>query len=167
MLQLIPIVLVVYSFFLVRTNIATLPLRVPMHFNAAGVVDGWGTPGSLWILVGVQALTCAVLLSIPYLGQLAPGAVHLGRKRLSDFPEEQRPQVLAMLSNMAAYMNIVMNLFLVNMLRQIIQAAGQGNPQIHPIFPLVLTIAGMGGILVYYALRFRSVGKDSGAGVQS
>lgn len=27
-----------------------LPARIPIHFNAAGQPDGWGTPGMLWMM---------------------------------------------------------------------------------------------------------------------
>src|ERR1035441_7749610 len=65
MLQLISIAMVVYSYFLIQTNLPNLPPRIPTHFNAAGVADGWGSPDTLWILLGVQALTCAVFLIMP------------------------------------------------------------------------------------------------------
>lgn len=30
-----------------------LPDRIPTHFNAAGVPDGWGTPSMLWVMPGI------------------------------------------------------------------------------------------------------------------
>jgi uncharacterized membrane protein len=160
-LQFIPIALAVYSYFVVRTNLPTLPQRIPMHFNAAGFADGWGSPDSLWILFGAQALCCAIFLLIPYLGQIIPGAIHFGSKRLSDYPEEQRPQMLAMLNDMAACMNIVMNLFFVILLRQVIHAATQAYPQIHPVLPLIFMGVGMVSVLVYFGFRFYSAGKEA------
>jgi uncharacterized membrane protein len=162
MLQLISIMLVVYSFFLVRTTLSSLPSRIPMHFNSAGVVNGWGTPGDLWLLVGAQALICAIFILVPYLGQLMPDAIHLGTKRLSDFPIEARPRVLALFSNMGAWINAVMNLFFVDILRQVIQAARQTNPQITPILPLVVMTACLAAIVIYYLFQFNSAGKDAG-----
>ena len=135
MLQLISLVMVIYSYFLIQTNLPKLPRHIPTHFNAAGVADGWGSPDTLWVLLGVQALTCAVFLIVPYVGQRFPGAIHVGSRRLSDFSPAQRARMLPMLNDMAGYMSIVMNLFFVLMLHEIIQAATQPIPHIHPLFP--------------------------------
>jgi len=67
MLQLISLVMVIYSYFLIQTNISKLPRLIPTHFNAAGVANGWGSPDTLWILLGAQALTTVVFLAVPYL----------------------------------------------------------------------------------------------------
>jgi uncharacterized membrane protein len=39
----------------------TLPARVPMHFDAAGGVDGWGPRGSVWVVPVVAAVLYGVL----------------------------------------------------------------------------------------------------------
>src|SRR5271169_3178191 len=131
MLQLISLVMLAYSYFLIQTNLPNLPARMPTHFNAAGMADGWGSPDVLWVVLGAQALTCAVFLLVPFLGQRFPGAVHFGSRRLSDFSPAQRVRLVPLLNDMAGYMSIVMNLFFVLMLRQIIQAAAQPIPRIH------------------------------------
>ena len=59
MLRLISLILLAYSYFLIQTNLSKLPARMPTHFNAAGVADGWGSPDMLWVLFGAQILTCA------------------------------------------------------------------------------------------------------------
>jgi uncharacterized membrane protein len=164
MLQLISIVMVIYSFFIIRTSIPTLPQRIPTHFNAAGVANGWGSPDALWILLGAQALTCAVFLIVPYLGHLSPGAIHFGTRRLSDFPPDQRPRLLSMLNDMAAYMNIVMNLFFVFMLMEIVRAAAQPIPHIHPLLPMVFLVGGTFGILIYYPAQFSRAAKREHGG---
>jgi uncharacterized membrane protein len=159
MLQLISLVMVIYSYFLIQTNLPKLPRRIPTHFNAAGVADGWGSPDTLWVLLGVQALTCVLFLIVPYVGQRFPGAIHVGSRRLSDFPPAQRARIIPMLNDMAGYMSIVMNLFFVLMLREIIQAATQPIPHIHPLFPIVLLMGGMFGIMLYYLGQFRRAAK--------
>lgn len=157
MLQFISIALTIYSFFMVRSIVPTLPARIPMHFNAAGFANGWGSPQGLWLLFGAQALCCAIFLLIPFLGQLMPGAMHFGRRRLSDCPESQRPQVLLVLNRIAGWMNVVMNLLFADLLRQVIAAARETTPQIHPILPLVLSMGCMAGILIYFAARMRAL----------
>ena len=159
MLQLISLVMLAYSFFLIRTHLPGLPKCIPVHFNAAGVADGWGSPDVFWMLLGTQALVTVVFLTIPYLGQLAPGMIHFGTRRLSDFSPAQRPRVLAMLNDMAAYMSIVMNLFFVLMLVELLRAARQPSPHIRIVFPLILLFGGMIGILGYYTRRFYRLAK--------
>ncbi len=155
MLQLISLLMVIYSYFLIQISIPRLPRVIPTHFNAAGVADAWGSPDTLWVLLGVQAFTCAVFLIVPYVGQRIPGAIHVGMRRLSDFSPAQRARTLPMLNDMAGYMSIVMNLFFVLMLHEVMQAATQPIPHIHPLFPLGLLISGMFGIMLYYLVQFR------------
>jgi uncharacterized membrane protein len=164
MLQLVSLVMVIYSYFLIQTNLPKLPRCIPTHFNAAGVADGWGSPDTLWALLGAQALTCAVFLVVPYLGQRNPGAVHFGSRRLSDFSPPQRARMVSMLNDMAGYLSIVMNLFFVFMLLQIVRAATQPNPHIHPLGPMVLLGAGTIGILLFYTGQFRRAAKGEGDG---
>jgi uncharacterized membrane protein len=161
-LQLISLVMVIYSYFLIQTNLPHLPRHIPTHFNAAGVADGWGSPDTLWVLLGAQALTCAVFLIVPYVGQRFPGAVHFGSRRLSDFSPAQRSRLVPMLNNMAGYLSIVTNLFFVFMLRGIIRAATQPIPRIHMFWPLALLMGGMFGIMLYYLGKFRRAAKGEG-----
>jgi len=159
MLQLISIVMVIYSFFLIKTSIPNLPRMIPTHFNAAGLSDGWGSPDTLWVLLGAQALTCCVFLFLPYLSLRSPGTVHFGRRRLSDFPPSQRERMIALLNQMWGYLNVLMNLFFVVMLRQIIHAAAQPIPRIYPHWPMVLLVGGVVGIMLYYLGKFRRAAK--------
>jgi uncharacterized membrane protein len=162
MLQLVSLVMVIYSYFLIQTNLPKLPRNIPTHFNAAGMADGWGSPDTLWILLGVQAFACAVFLIVPYVGQRFPGAIHVGMRRLSDFSPAQRTRIVPMLNNMAGYLSIVMNLFFVLMLNGIIQAAAQPIPHLHMLWPLVLLAGGTLGIMWYYLRKFHRAAKCEG-----
>ena len=161
MLQLMSLVLLIYSYFITRITIPTLPQRIPVHFNAAGEANGWGSPDIFWLLFAAQTLSTVLFLAVPYLGQLLPGAVHFGRRRLSDFSPERRPQMLSIMSDMSAYMSIVMNLFFVVMLHEMIRAVREPIPRLHPLFPLGLMIAGMVGVMVYYFWKFNAAAKKS------
>lgn len=159
MLQLISLLLVAYSFFLIRISIPLLPTSIPTHFNAAGVADAWGSPDVLWVMLGAQALTCTVLLVAPYVGERFQWAMHIGSRRISDFPLAMRATVLLMLKDMAAYLSIVMNVFFVLMLHEVLEAAKQPLPHLHPFIPLALLGGGMFGIMLYYLARFRRIAK--------
>jgi uncharacterized membrane protein len=162
MLQLISLVMVIYSYFVIQTNLPKLPRCIPIHFNAAGVPNGWGSPDTLWALLGAQALTCAVFLIVPYLALLFPGAVHFGSRKLSDLSPALRTRMISMHKDMAAYLSIVMNVFFVLMLIEIVRAASQPNPRLHPVFPMVLLGVGTIGILVYYTRQFLRAAKGEG-----
>jgi uncharacterized membrane protein len=159
MLQLISLMMLIYSYFLIRTNLPKLPRNIPTHFNAAGAADGWGSPDTLWILLGMQALTCTVFLIVPYLSQRFPGAIHVGSRRLSDFSPAQRARMVPMLNDMVAYLCIVMNLFFVFVLHGIIKAATQPIPHLHMLWPLALLVVGTLGIMGYYLEKFRRAAK--------
>lgn len=97
MLRLISLAMMLYSYFLVRTRLPELPQRIPTHFNAAGEPNGWGSPDTLWTLLGAQVLVSVVFLGVPYLGQRFPQTVNLGLRRLSDYTPEQRLRILPLL----------------------------------------------------------------------
>ncbi len=162
MSRLVSFLLLIYSYFLIRTNLPKLPSRIPTHFNSAGAANGWGSPGSLWLILGAQALTCAIFLAVPLLGRRYPDAVHLGLRRLSDFPAPRRAGILAMIERMVGYLNVVLNLFFVFMLRGIIQAAEQPVPHLHIFWPVVLATGATAAILWYYLAKFRNLGKGEG-----
>jgi len=160
MLQLVSIVLLIYSYFVTRINIPTLPPRIPTHFNAAGLADGWGGTDIFWLMLGAQTLATVLCLAIPYLGQAIPGAVHIGRRRLSDFAPEMRPRLLAILSDMSAWMSIALNVFFVLMLHELLRAVRETGSRLHALFPLALLIVGMVGITVIYFKKFNDAAKD-------
>ena len=162
MLQLISLLLLAFSFFLIRTSIPSLPAVIPTHFNAAGVANGWGSPNTLWLLLSAQALTCAVFLVVPYVGRQFPGGVHFGSRRISDFPAAQRPRLLAILNQMAACLSIAINLFFVLMLREIIHEAKQRVPHFHPRGMMLFLLGVMPALLVFYFWRFQRAASSGG-----
>lgn len=161
MLQLVSLLFLAYSFFVTRTTIPTLPSRIPTHFNAAGEANGWGSPDILWFLLGAQLLTTVIFLVIPYLGQLIPGAMHIGKRRLSDFPAAQRPQMLSIMSAMGASLSIVMNVFFVMMMHEIIRTATEPVPRLHPLLPMAFLIGGMTVITAYHLWKFSVAAKNA------
>ena len=163
MLKLVSLALVLYSYFLIQASLPKLPRLIPTHFNAAGEPNGWGSPGSLWILLGVQVLTCVVILSVPYLGRRFPETVSLGLRRLSDYTPAQRVRILPLLDDMMGYVSILMNLFFVFMLRGTLRAAEQAHPQLHIRWPLALLLGGTLFLVIYHLRRFSQVAKEENA----
>jgi len=160
MRKIISLGLLFYSYFLIRTNLSTLPRSIPTHFNAAGEANVWGNPDTLWLLLGSQILTTALFLFLPYLGERLPSLIHVGSRRLSDYTPAQRVRMLPLLADMAAYLSIVMNLFFVLMLHGIIQAAHQTYPHLHAGLSMGFLFVSTLCVIVYYLRKSSSLAKQ-------
>jgi len=162
MLRLVSLAMVLYSYFLVRTSLPELPQRIPTHFNAAGEPNGWGSPDTLWTLLGVQILVSVIFLGVPYLGQRFPQTVNLGLRRLSDYTPEQRLRILPLLHDWMGYMSILANLFFVAMLHDFIHATEQPHPRLHIGWPLGFLLGSTLCLTVYYLRRINRATKETG-----
>jgi uncharacterized membrane protein len=58
---------VVVSIGVVADLYSRLPARIPTHFNAEGVADGFGARSTLWVLVGVVVWSYGMLSVINFL----------------------------------------------------------------------------------------------------
>ncbi len=162
MSKIVAAALVLYSYFLIQTSLPYLPSRIPVHFNLAGQPDGWGSPNTLWVLLGFQVSVCAVMLTVSAWARRYPGLVHLGTRNLSDFSLEQRGLVLPLLGQLGGWMSVIAGLFVVFIIRESIHAAGSAHPQFHMGWAAVLFIVGLAGVSVYYVRRINSVARTAG-----
>ena len=157
--KIVAAALALYSFFLIQTSLPDLPSRIPVHFNLAGQPDGWGSPHTLWVLLGFQVLVSALMLTIPAWGRRFPQSVHLGARRLSDFTPEQRERAWPLLDRMAGWLSVATSLFFVLIIREAIRAAGSSNPQFHLGWVVVFFVGGMVGISIYYVRRINQMAR--------
>lgn len=155
--RLITLGLALYSFLLIQTNLPRLPARIPTHFNAAGEANAWGSPSTLWILLGVQVLVCGLLLAMPWVGLRCPGSVNLGRRRLSDFAPEVRERIMPLFTDMMGYTSVLAGLLFSVLLSEIIQASFSPHPHFSPKWELGFFVAGTLGITLYYLRRIYAV----------
>ena len=153
MTKVVAAALALYSFFLIETSFPHLPSRVPVHFNLAGQPNGWGSPHTLWVLLGFQVLLAGVLLSISIWGRRFPQAVHLGTRRLSDFTPEQRERVWPLLDQMGGWMTVASSLFFVFIIRESIRPAESSHPHFQLRWAPAVLPAGIVGLALYYAWR--------------
>jgi uncharacterized membrane protein len=160
MAKIVAAVLAIYSAFLIQTSLPGLPARIPVHFNASGQPNGWGSPHTLWVLLIFQVLVAGVMLSMSLWGRRFPGSVHLGTRRLSDLTVEQRERVRPLLDQMAGWMSVAASLFFVFLIRESIRAAQSSNPRFHAGWAAVLFVGGMVGVAFYYLQR---INKTAGA----
>jgi uncharacterized membrane protein len=155
--RIITIALAVYSFFLVRVNIARMPVRIPSHFNAAGEANAWGSPNILWLLLLIQVLTCGGLLLVRLLTRRFPWMVHLGRRRLGDFTAAQQERILPLLFAMLEYLTVPLSLLFTVLIRQMIEAATSPHPHLTVWWVLALSVSATAAILLYYMRRINAV----------
>lgn len=161
MLKVVSAVLALYSYILIQTSLPHLPSRIPTHFNFAGRPDKWGSPHTLWLLLGIQVLTVGLMLFIPILGRKFPGTVNLGTRRLSDYTPEQRELVMPLLEQMTGFMSIAASLFFVYIIREMIRAAEQTRSMTHIGWAAGLFVGSMVGISIYYVRRMGKVANEA------
>lgn len=154
--KLFAVAMALYSYFLIKANLARLPSRIPTHFNFAGKPDGWGSPHVLWVLLAIQVLIAFILLFVPLCGRRFPRAVHLGAKNLSDFTPEQRELMMPLLEKMAGLMSLAASLFFVYLIRETIRTAEVAHPRTHMDWALGLFIGTMTGLPLYYIHRINA-----------
>jgi uncharacterized membrane protein len=156
--------LALYSFILIKTNIASLPARIPTHFNAAGEANGWGSPNTLWFTLLIQVVTCGVILTVPFLGRRFPGLVHVGFRKLSDFTPEQQKRIMPLLKQMGDYMSVVMSLLFAFLIYEMIRAASSSDPRISIGWTLVVFLGSNATILIYFMRRINGFTRQDVAG---
>jgi hypothetical protein len=153
MAKIIAAALAFYSAFLIQTSLPSLPSRIPVHFNSAGQPNGWGGPGTLWVMLVFQLLVAGAMVSISFWGRKFPGSVHLGTQRFSDLTPVQRECALPLLDQMGGWMSVATSLFFVFLIRESIRAAESSHPEFHAGWAAVLFVVGMVGVAFYYLRR--------------
>jgi len=153
MQRVITLVVALYSFFLIESNIHNLPARIPTHFNAAGEADGWGSPNTLWVLLLSQVLVGGLFLTIPLLARRFPSNVNLGSVKLSDLSPEQQDRVIPLFINMMGNMSVLVCLLLAFILHGTIQAALPPHPRLAPGWVLGCFLACIAVNMIYYLIR--------------
>ena len=161
--RFITLALALYSFFLIKTNIPRLPARIPTHFNAAGEANAWGSPDTLWFMLGVQVLMCGLMLAMPLVGRRFPGTVHLGTRNLSDFTPELQERIMPLFTRMMEWMSVLLGLLFSSLLYEIIQTSASTHPHL-PKWELGAFIGGTAVILIYYLYRINALAGDTLSG---
>jgi uncharacterized membrane protein len=65
---------VLFTAGVVIVHYGSLPQRMPIHFNAQGVVNGWGDKSSLWMMPGLVFILYIVMTLVPL---ISPSMIHL------------------------------------------------------------------------------------------
>lgn len=137
----VAIALMVGGFILVVVSWASLPARIPIHWNAAGEVDGWGPRGVIWLLPAIGLLLVGGLLAVMRVPWLANVPVTITERNAA----AQYGLIVRLLAVLSAG---VASIFFILVVETIQTARGGGDllgPWMLPVF-LAPTI----GALIWY-----------------
>jgi uncharacterized membrane protein len=94
-----------------------LPARIPMHYNAAGVVDSWQTSGAgTWLMPALIALGLNLFIWViaVLVRKLPPAMINLPkesqRREFTRLPREERRPVYLMFDSLLFYLMLPMNI---------------------------------------------------------
>jgi uncharacterized membrane protein len=65
-LELLAVILLVILFGYLISNWSGLPARIPVHYNAGGTIDGWGSKNSLLVLPGICLLLYTLITVVSF-----------------------------------------------------------------------------------------------------
>lgn len=164
MLRLLTAVVILYSYFEIKTSLPLLTARIPTNSNPAGRPIGFLIGNGLWINLFLQILISGLLLAVPYVGRWYPGAVHFGWRCLSDYTPKQRERIMPLLRDMVGLASLLVSLVFGLCTHLRIHAALSSGPRLpvdwfkHVISSELQLMAGMavglGVITFYYVGRF-------------
>jgi uncharacterized membrane protein len=151
-LELIPLSLVLITFYLAWSNYASLPDTIPMHFNAQGLPDGWGSRQSIFAFPAFGAFIYLLLTAFNIWLALVKNPkryINLPKKRLENLTDAQADKLLIFLNRCLFVMKLLLQglaLYLVYATIEVAygRATGLG-------FPFYL-ILGAIGVLVLFML---------------
>jgi len=137
------------AIFVVVFNYRTLPQRIPTHFGASGLADGWGDKSSLWVLVGVTCFLYAMLSLVRF---LPASSMNM------PVAEEQRAAALPMVFEMIGWLKaetICVFAFIVWTAVAVVQGRSQGLGA----WFLPVTLVAIFGTIAFYVPRMMRLGE--------
>jgi formate hydrogenlyase subunit 3/multisubunit Na+/H+ antiporter MnhD subunit len=148
MIWLLPVGLIVYSYFEIKTGLPRIAALAP-----SGIAGG--ISAALWVSLFVEILITCLLLAVPLIGRAFPEAVHFGWRRLSDYTPSQRERIMPLLRRMVGLLGASCTFFSGFGIHMRIQAAlvnpRHGQPNLWWVAGILVSFA---AITSYYLRRF-------------
>jgi uncharacterized membrane protein len=149
-LELIPLFLLVITFYLAWANYASLPDTIPTHFNAQGLPDEWAGKKSIFAFPGFSAFMYLSLTSFNIWLALTKNPrryINLPKKRLENLTDAQAKKLLIFLNRCLFVLKTFFQglaIYLVYVTIEVAhgRAAGLG-------FPFYLIIAVIIGVVIF------------------
>lgn len=124
LLEVSALIMTLVPFVYLALHWGSLPDRIPTHFNAAGVVDGWGGRGDLLILPGVMVIDLIMLTVL----QRFPHTFNYIVKITDDNAEAQYRIAVSMMG----WMNLILAAGMASLFLSMAEAATRGADRITP-----------------------------------
>jgi len=176
LLRLLTAAMIVYSYYEVKTGLPLLTASIPTHQGRTmPVADVIGT--NLWVNLGLAILMSALVLAVPFVGRVFPGAVHFGSRRLSDYNLVERERVMPVLRRMTGLLALLVSAcFAVRNHLWLQSAATQGSvlspdwlrrEVVTEIEFIVGLLAGFGVLTFYHLGRMDEAARESHSASES
>ncbi len=149
-LELIPLFLLLITFYLAWANYASLPDTIPTHFNAPGLPDEWGSRQSIFAFPAFGAFMYLLLTAFNIWLALVKNPkryINLPKKRLENLTDAQAEKLLIFLNRCLFVMKALfqgLSIYLVYATIEVAhgRAAGLG-------FPFYLILAAIIGVVIF------------------
>lgn len=126
----------------VITNLASLPDEIPIHFNAKGDADGWGSKLTLFFIPGI----CAFLfLMMNFIGTMSPKTYNFPVKLTKENAQKQ----VELAREMMHGLNVVIFSMMFYIVWRMVYLAKGGTGGLG-VFFMVVFLAAIFGVIGYY-----------------
>jgi uncharacterized membrane protein len=132
-----------------------LPQRIPMHFDAAGNANAWGSPATLWLL---PVFAVALYLFITLISLLPTGF-----KSAVNLSTENRARLEALTHQMVAWIKLELICLFIWIQWSILQSVQQGSESISPLAVPVFIVTVFATLGLYALAIIRALRAESGS----
>jgi uncharacterized membrane protein len=156
-LELIPLFLVLITFYLAWSNYASLPETIPTHFNAQGLPDGWGSRQSIFASPGFGAFMYLSLTALNIWLALVKNPkryINLPKKRLQNLTDAQAEKLLIFLNRCLFVMKTFFQSLCIYLVYVTIEVAhGRATGLGFPFYLILVAIIGVAIFMLWQSLR--------------
>ena len=92
-----------------------------------------GLSATVWITFAIEVFLCAIFLLVPWLARIAPGMIHFGARRLSDYTPSQLERALPVVRRMMGALCVLVTFFMGLGVHLRIQQARSGSTSVAPL----------------------------------
>lgn len=162
-LELIPLVLLALTIYLVLSNYATLPDTIPTHFNEQGIADDWGSKSAIFFLLGLNALIYILFTALNIWFAVVRGPrsfINLPTKWKAALSDTQVEKLRRVLNRYLFLLKIIIQGLTAYITYITIEMAGERADSLGSLFFLfILAILAVVGLMVWKAFQIKANNK--------
>jgi uncharacterized membrane protein len=144
-LELMSIAVLFFMFAFLVTNWSSIPETIPSHYNASGLVDGWGSKNSLLLFPGI----CLVMYALLTVVSFFPKTWNLPGKTTEENKARRYSAALSLMCMLKLEMLLTFTFITVSMVKM---------SPLGGLF-MIFMLVGVFGPLVYYIIKIIKVSK--------